>query len=198
MLSGLAASAGLPLLNHLLHGAPWARQRLLAWAGKTVGIELFPLRLTLAVTVAGTFAAAEAGTTPDAHIRLTPLQAARLAMKDPAVFRHVVIDGDAQFAATLGSVFRELDWDAEADLARVVGDVAAHRIVRGARSLQAWRRHAIDSAQQSLVEYAVEERPLLAKRRHVAAFIAEVDAVRDDVARLEKRLQLCAARCNQS
>ena len=198
MLSGLAASAGLPLLNHLLHGAPWARQRLLAWAGKTVSIDLFPLHFTLAVTAAGTFAAAETGAAPDAHIRLTPLQAARLAMKDPAAFRTVIIDGDAQFAATLGDIFRELDWDMEADLARVVGDVAAHRIVRGARSLQEWQRHAAGSAQQSLVEYAVEERPLLAKRRHVATFIAEVDAVRDDVARLEKHLQLCAARRNIS
>jgi len=194
MLSSLAASASLPLLNHLLHGAPWARQRLRAWAGNSVGIELFPLRLTLVVTAAGMFAAAEAGATPDVRIQLTPLQAARLAMKDPTVFRHVVVDGDAQFAATLGDVFRELDWDAEADLARVVGDVAAHRIVRGARSLHMWQRHAVDSAQQTLVEYAVEERPLLAKRRHVATFIAEVDALRDDVARLEKRLQLLAAR----
>ncbi|BBP05636.1 hypothetical protein TPL01_17950 [Sulfuriferula plumbiphila] len=196
MLSGLAASAGLPLLNHLLHGAPWARQRLLAWAGKTVSIELFPLRLTLAVTAAGTFAAAEASAAPDARIRLTPLQAARLAMKDPAVFRTVVIEGDAQFAATLGSVFRELDWDVEAELARVVGDVAAHRIVRGARGWHEWQRHAADSTLQTLAEYAIEERPLLAGRRHVASFIAEVDAVRDDVARLEKRLQLCAARRN--
>ncbi|HUW27938.1 MAG TPA: SCP2 sterol-binding domain-containing protein [Sulfuriferula sp.] len=198
MPSGLAASAGLPLLNHLLHGAPWARERLQAWAGKTVSIELFPLHFTLAVTAAGTFAAAEASTAPDAHIQLTPLQAARLAMKDPAAFRNVAIDGDAQFAAALGSIFRELDWDVEADLARMVGDVVAHRIVRGARSLHEWQRHAADSTQHTLVEYATEERPLLAKRRHVASFIAEVDAVRDDVARLEKRLQLFAAHRNQN
>jgi len=196
MLSSLASSAGLPLLNHLLHGAPWARQRLLAWAGHTVSIKLFPLRLTLTVTAAGTFAAAEACAAPDAHIELGPVQAARLAMKDPAAFHNVVIDGDAQFAAILGSIFRELDWDAEADLARVVGDVAAHRLVHSARSLHAWQRHAMDSAQQSLVEYATEERPLLAKRRHIATFIDDVDAVRDDTARLEKRLQLFTARRN--
>ena len=198
MLSGLAASASLPLLNHLLHGAPWARQRLLVWAGNTVSIELFPLHLALTVTAAGTFAAAETGAVPDAHIELSPVQAARLAMKDPAAFRNVVIDGDAQFAATLGDIFRELDWDAEADLARIVGDVAAHRLVHSTRSLHAWQRHAIDSAQQSLVEYATEERPLLAKRRHIATFIDDVDAVRDDTARLEKRLQLLAARRHQS
>ncbi|MHB1247695.1 MAG: ubiquinone biosynthesis accessory factor UbiJ [Sulfuriferula sp.] len=198
MLSRLAASAGLPPLNHLLHGAPWARERLVTWAGKTVSIDLFPLNFTLTVTEIGMFSAAGADAVPDAHIELGPLQAARLALKDPAAFHNVVIDGDAQFAATLGSIFRELEWDAEADLAHLTGDVAAHRIMNSARSLHVWQRHAADSAQQSLVEYIIEERPLLAKPRHVASFIAAVDSVRDDTACLEKRLQLLAAQRSQN
>lgn len=197
MLSRLAASAGLPPLNHLLHGAPWARERLVAWAGKTVSIDLFPLNFTLTVTETGMFSAAGADAVPDAHIELGPIQAVRLAMKDPAAFHNVVIDGDAQFAATLGTIFRELEWDAEADLARVIGDVAAHRVVNSAHSLQAWQRHVADSALQSLVEFTTEESPVLAKSRHVASFIAEVDALRNDSARLEKRLQLLAARLEQ-
>ncbi|MES2364409.1 MAG: SCP2 sterol-binding domain-containing protein [Pseudomonadota bacterium] len=198
MLSRLAASAGLPPLNHLLHGAPWAQERLMAWAGKTVSIDLFPLNFTLTVTETGMFSAAGADAVPDAHIELGPIQAARLAMKDPAAFHNVVIDGDAQFAATLGTIFRELEWDAEADLARIVGDVAAHRVVNSAHNLQAWHRHVADSALQSLVEFTTEESPVLAKSRHVASFIAEVDAVRNDSARLEKRLQLLAARREQN
>lgn len=198
MLSGLAASVSLPLLNHLLHGAPWARERLQAWAGNSVCVELFPFALKLSVTVDGVFAVADASARATASIQLSPFQAARLALKDPAAFRTVTIDGDAQFAAVLGSVLRELAWDAEADLARVVGDMAAYRIVRGARSVQNWQHDAADSARQTLIEYATEERPLLVKRRHVASFIAEVDAVRDDVVRLEKRLQLFAARRNQN
>jgi ubiquinone biosynthesis protein UbiJ len=34
-----------------------------------------------------------------------------------------------------------------------------------------------------------EERPLLAKPRHVSAFIRQVDELRDDVARLEQRIK---------
>ncbi len=198
MLSRLAAGAGLPPLNHLLQGAPWARERLAAWAGKTVSIDLFPLNFTMTVTEAGIFSAAEVDAVPDAHIELNPLQAARLAMQDPAAFHHVIIDGDAQFAATLGSIFSELDWDAEADLARLTGDVVAHRIMNSARSVQAWQRHVADSAQQSIVEFISEERPLLAKPRHIASFIAEVDSVRDDTARLEKRLQLLTVQRNHN
>lgn len=194
MLSSLAASAALPLLNHLLHTAPWARERLQAWAGNIVCIELFPFALKLSVTAVGVFTVADASARATASIQLSPFQAARLTLKDPAAFRSVALDGDVQFAAALGSVLRELAWDAEADLARVVGDMAAHRIVRGARSVQNWQHDAADSACQTLLEYATEERPLLAKRRLVAAFITEVDTIRDDVARLEKRLQLLAAR----
>jgi ubiquinone biosynthesis protein UbiJ len=39
-----------------------------------------------------------------------------------------------------------------------------------------------------LTEYWQEEQPLIAKKRHVEKFIQEVDQLRDDVARLEKRL----------
>lgn len=196
MLSTLTASAVPPLLNHLLREAPWARERLQSWAGNIVSFKLFPFDLKLGITADGLFTMAGASEAPTASIRLNPLQGARLALKDPAAFRTVNIDGDIQFAAALGSVLRELTWDAEADLARVVGDVAAHRLIRGARSLQHCQRDAIGSACQSWIEYAIEERPLLVKHRLVEAFITDVDTIRDDVARLEKRLQLLVARCS--
>jgi ubiquinone biosynthesis protein UbiJ len=41
---------------------------------------------------------------------------------------------------------------------------------------------------QSLAEYWTEERPLLARRQHVSAFMQQVDILRDDVARLEQRI----------
>lgn len=196
MLSTLTAGAVPLLLNHLLRDAPWAQQRLQSWAGNIVRFTLFPFDLKLSITADGLFTMADAAEAPTATIRLHPLQSARLVLKDPAAFRTVNIDGDIQFAAALGSVLRELTWDAEADLARVVGDVAAHRIMRGARSFQHWQRDTISGACHSLIEYASEERPLLAKQRLVEAFITDVDILRDDVARLEKRLQLLAARCS--
>jgi ubiquinone biosynthesis protein UbiJ len=48
---------------------------------------------------------------------------------------------------------------------------------------------------QAAAEYWTEERPLLAKPQQVSAFMQSVDALRDDVARLEQRLnRLLAAR----
>ena len=190
MLSGWSATAMLPPLNHLLRQGGWATARLLPYAGYGFVVEAFPFSVPLAISAEGLFAAAAPDTSPAATLHLSPLLLARIAARDPMALRSVVIDGDAQFAAALGSVFRDLEWDMEADLSRVVGDVAAHRVAAGVHSVQAWQRNAVDSVQRMLTEYATEESPLLVKRHHVAAFVAEVDAVRDQAARLEKRLQL--------
>jgi ubiquinone biosynthesis protein UbiJ len=40
-----------------------------------------------------------------------------------------------------------------------------------------------------LTEYWQEENPLIAKKRHVVAFVKDVDQLRDDVERLEKRIE---------
>jgi ubiquinone biosynthesis protein UbiJ len=42
---------------------------------------------------------------------------------------------------------------------------------------------------EMLTEYWQEENPLIAKKRHVENFVEEVDHLRDDVDRLEKRIE---------
>ncbi|MDT9145970.1 hypothetical protein RSW78_25420, partial [Escherichia coli] len=88
----------------------------------------------------------------------------------------------------LAFVFRNLEWDVEADLARVVGDIAAHRLTRFGAGLFDGLREAFRRTVQNVAEYATEETPLVAPRRDIAAFCADVDTLRDDVARLEKRI----------
>ncbi|MBI5108226.1 MAG: hypothetical protein HZA62_05720, partial [Rhodocyclales bacterium] len=81
-------------------------------------------------------------------------------------------------------------WDAEEDLSRLVGDVAAHRIVKGGQEFAAWQQQAAQNFAANLAEYFTEEQPLIAKQADIAAFSADIDHLRDDVARLEKRLAL--------
>jgi ubiquinone biosynthesis protein UbiJ len=99
------------------------------------------------------------------------------------------IEGSAEFAQALGFVIRNLHWDAEEDLSRLVGDIAAHRMVKGAREFAAWQQQAAQNFAANLAEYFTEEQPLVARKADLAAFTAEVDRMRDDVARLEKRIQ---------
>ncbi|HMJ50290.1 MAG TPA: hypothetical protein VK440_06980, partial [Burkholderiales bacterium] len=113
----------------------------------------------------------------------------RLLARDEAAYQQVGISGDSEFAGEIAYVAKNLHWDAEEDLSRVFGDIAAQRMVSTAKSLSTWSRQTFDSFSRSFSEYWTEERPLIAKSAHVKQFIAEVDALRDDVERLEKRLK---------
>ncbi|HAF55015.1 MAG TPA: hypothetical protein DCL01_07325, partial [Thauera sp.] len=74
------------------------------------------------------------------------------------------------------------------DLSRVLGDIAAHRLVAGGRRLAAEGRRSLERAGGSLAEYVTEEAPLLVPRAALPGFAQEVVALRDAVGRLDKRV----------
>jgi ubiquinone biosynthesis protein UbiJ len=82
-----------------------------------------------------------------------------------------------------------LRWDVEEDLSRVFGDVLAQRMVAGGRRLTAWNKEAAGKLAQNLAEYWIEEQPLLARPAAVRQFLNDADQLRDDLARLEKRIE---------
>ena len=152
--------------------------------------DCFPLAMLIGITETGEAAAAPPESTPDVTIRLTPGIMLRLAARDASAWNDIAVEGDPQLAAALNHVARNLRWDVEEDLSRVVGDIAAHRMVESGRKLDHWGRQGADNLARSFAEYWTEEQPLIASRLEVDAFNRDVDVLRDDVARLEKRLEL--------
>ena len=175
-------------LNHLLDSAPWARQKLMMHAGKRVAIASFPLHFALSVDSRGRVHTADTDN-PDTQMQLGPLLAARIALGDRSATHAIQISGDTQLAADFGNILLTLNWDAEADLARFTGGTAAHQITQTARNLIAWQRSNIANSAATLTEYAHEETGLITKRRHLQEFISAVDTLRDDTARLSKRIE---------
>ena len=175
-------------INHVLAGEQWARERLRPFAGQHARIEAGPLIVGLAIGGDGLFVAGGAEDEAGVVISLpgdTPFRY----LADPAsVLTAAKLSGSAEFAETLAFVFRNLRWDAEGELAKVVGDIAAHRLAKVGRTALAWQMQAAGNAMANLAEYVTEERDLVAPKREVTAFCQEVDHLRDDVARLEKRL----------
>ncbi|MFN7085619.1 MAG: SCP2 domain-containing protein [Burkholderiales bacterium] len=176
-------------VNHLLRGNGWARQRLKPFAGSVARIDNPPFTLTLAVRDDGEIAAAGAAVTPAVTIRLTPGQLLRIMARDETVWQEIAVEGDTGFAAALSYVARNLRWDVEEDLSRVFGDIVAHRLAQAGRTLDQWRVQSFDNLARSFAEYWTEEQPLIARARDLAQFNREVDELRDDVARLEKRIE---------
>jgi len=190
MLPHLSRRLLIAALNHLLQQAPWARHKTRELAGKPVKIDAFPLSATLVFDADGWVALSE--DTPQASLTITPLALLRMAASDSAAERSVDVTGDAQLAARFGIILRNLTWDAEADLARLLGDVAAKAVVSAVQSLIAWQNLSLIQQARNWVEYSAEETPLLAKRSDIAQFVTAVDELRDQLARLEKRVALLA------
>ena len=181
-------------LNHLLEAAPWARDRLAPFAGRTWRVELAPLPdLSFAVRENGMLDTSDA-LEPHLVVTLTPAALPALARRDETVIREMTFTGDAELAAALQYLARHLEWDVEEDLSRVVGDVAAHRIAGGARDFVAWQKEAAVRLGQNFAEYLTEEAGVSAPQAEVAGFARAVDDLRDAVERLEKRI----ARLEQS
>jgi ubiquinone biosynthesis protein UbiJ len=217
----IAAKSFVAVVNHLLARETWARDRLTPYAGKTARLSLPGVALTLGVNADGllvTPRAAPAGQdarAPDAaasgqaparsgddaapvfDVTITVPAAALSAFASggqAAVMKHVRIEGDAEFAATIAKLAEHLRWDAEEDLARVIGDAPAYRAASIARGIAGQARRTGLNVVQSIAEYLLDENPQLVRRGELDDFAAELARVRDTLARLEKRIERIEAK----
>jgi ubiquinone biosynthesis protein UbiJ len=176
--------------NHLLAQAGWARGRLMAHAGRTARLDLEPLvRIDCAVSEDGHLASWAGEDAPDVILRLPLASMPRgLAEGPEGLMREVRVEGNAEFADALGFVFRHLRWDVEEDLSRLIGDIAAHRLVDAGRRFGVEGRDALERASGNLIEFLTEERPVLVARAALPGFATDIAALRDAVGRLDKRV----------
>lgn len=184
-------SVFLAALNHLLEGSGWARARLVPFAGRRARIDMQPFSFGFEVALDGqvipNLDSANAAIT-DVVIRLPANTPFLLPQGIDRVMAQASVEGNAEFATELSFVFRNLRWDAEEDLAQLVGDIAAHRIVAGATRVVAWQKQAATHFAQNLGEYLTIEQPVLVPREELITLrdaIARLDA---DLNRAEKRL----------
>jgi ubiquinone biosynthesis accessory factor UbiJ len=193
LLAPLAAT-----LNHLLAQEPWARRELAVHAGKVACVDAAAVALRLRVTADGLLevAGADAPASVTIHVKLADLPL--IAQNRERAFSYVRIEGDAEFANCLSGLGKSLRWEAEHDLEKVVGPVAAVRMVAGARAAFAAVKDGHRKLAENVAEFLAEERPVLLRPPVVAAFSSDVSRLRDDVERAAKRIakleQLLAAR----
>lgn len=125
----------------------------------------------------------------DARILIPFSAALRLFAGDDAAGRQVKMEGETELAMVLAKVLQNMTWEYEEDLSQIVGDVAASKIAEfGRKAIEEVKSQSVNMAEM-LAEYWQEEKPLLAKKRHVEQFVKEVDVLRDDVERLAKRIE---------
>jgi ubiquinone biosynthesis protein UbiJ len=178
-------------LNHLLGQAEWARRQLQSFAGRQARFDMPPWQLAFSVSADGLFEPVGEGEI-DVTVALpsdTPLLALQ-GIEHAMAGAHVT--GNAEFATTLSFVLKNLRWDAEEDLAKLVGDIAAHRIVGAASGVAAWQQQAARNVVENVAEYLGEESRLLVPQHELAQFREELADFAQRIERLEARAKTLA------
>jgi len=183
------ATIPLAVANHLLAQESWAVDRLRSHAGKRVTIDIGILTLNWQVTADGLLQAGDDHTAASVTIRIAPSDLPLVLQDRSRAVSYAKVEGDAEFANAISHIAHHLKWEAEADLSRWVGDIAANRIVATARSAAATAGAMQRAAAENVADYLADENPMLVRPAAVADFSRDVIKLRDDVERLEKRIQ---------
>jgi ubiquinone biosynthesis protein UbiJ len=176
------------VLNHFLDGDAVSRERLVGHAGKRVEITTPPFPSARLVIEPTGRVAHDASAPADLVVTVNPFGLPLLAARSRDALGYVQMSGDEALADTVRALMLELRWDVEEDLSKLVGDVAAHRIVQTGRDAAAWQRDAGERLARNFTEYWTEEQPLLARRADVDAFARDVEALRATLDGIEARL----------
>ncbi|MBU3654176.1 MAG: hypothetical protein FGM44_13955 [Limnohabitans sp.] len=138
-------------LNHVLMQEPPAQDRLRRQQGRQVQWRWRDLEMRVNISPAGLLERGDERASPDLVLILnetSPLEVARSVLQGqrPALR----IEGDVQLAADINWLVDHVRWDPEEDLARLIGDVPAHRIATaGRRTAEALRDFVVQRARSS-------------------------------------------------
>lgn len=192
-------------LNALLKREAWARDRLARHAGKTVRLTLGGFTLSLTIDSEGMADVADSAIVPDVTLTVEPgklsLPSLMPGAQAPDVAEATHISGDAALAQVVADLAKQLRWDPEDDLARVVGDIGATRLVGSARALVTGARTTGEHLAQNISEYLAEESGMLAGRpaleqwrQDLASVNTQADVLARHTAALNARIMALAAK----
>ena len=102
------------------------------------------------------------------------------------------VTGSSGLADELRYLAKHLRPDIAEELSRIVGDVAAERIVGSARSLARWQADAAQRLVEAVADFAIEERRMLVRRPELAGLAARVEDLQQRLERLAERMDRLA------
>jgi ubiquinone biosynthesis protein UbiJ len=180
-------------LNRGLPRSPRARQLCSELAGRSLGIEVSGVTRIVVRSSGDVLHCTREATAADADVSGSAFNLLALAgPSQEAVLQRgaVAIRGDAEIARKYRELARLLTPDLEEELSLAIGDVPAHQLGRLARTLVDWSRQTAATAVQNLAEYLAHERADLVPRAEGEQFTGGVERLREDVDRLEARINL--------
>jgi ubiquinone biosynthesis accessory factor UbiJ len=185
------------LLNRGLPRSPRARQLCAELAGRRVAFEVRDVaEFVVASDGSGLSITRGSGAGADARVSGGLVAMLALAGRSASGLRRgeLQLSGDAELAERFRELALLLRPDLEEELALAIGDVPAHQIARFARLGLDWCKSAADTTVRNVAEYFAHESGDLVSRSEGRQLLSGIDAVRDDVDRLEARIEALARR----
>ena len=167
-------SALFPIINHLIQQNPDSRSELAAFADKTLALNIAGLKLTGRITEEGFLSASNGFADTEITFRNSAVQKI-LQGGEPGV-GDISLEGDLILGMAVLPLLGSLRYRASDDLARIFGTQLGNRI--GSRAADIG--HSIKQIGRSIAEHI--------DAATLSAWMEEVDKLRDDVARLNERL----------
>jgi ubiquinone biosynthesis protein UbiJ len=186
--------------NHWMLLDPEAMPKLAPLHGKVIRIQVLGVGLELYLVPGpdGMHVYPELDAPPDCSLSGPPLALARLGKvgggQDELFAGRVRIEGDTEVGHRFGDILGGVDIDWAEQLSGLMGDIPAQAASDRLKATGGWLREAGDTLYANLGDYLQEEARLCPSRAEVEDFFAGVDALRDDLARLEARIQRLLAR----
>ena len=177
------------LINRHIAASARAREHLASVDGRVLALAFrgTPLVLYLVAEQEHLALSASYPSDPDAVLRASPLTLASLARAGEAAGQ-VEIEGDAEVARRFQALLHAARPDWEEELARLLGDPAAHAIGNALRALTSWGRRAAEVFTRDAAEFLQEESRDLPARGEVEGFDADLGTLRGALERVESRL----------
>lgn len=182
-------------VNRYLELDPQTVQKLASLEGRVIAIEFLGLEVKMYMIPSrdGLMVHSHYDAEPDTTLRGTPLSLLRMGFSrnvDRQLFSgDVEILGDTELGQRFKQIMDEMDIDWEEHVSHITGDVIAHQLGRGVRSLLGWGRNTGDTLMQDVSEYLQEEARLVGTEVELGEFMQGVDVLRNDVDRLEARVK---------
>lgn len=183
-------------LNRYIRLDPEGPAAFASLEGRVIVIELSGLDLNLAIFPSADdfMLLTDFDGESDVRLRGTPLAFAKLALaqdkRDQLFSGEIEVSGDTRLANKFSQLFSQLNIDWEELAANSMGDIAAHKMANGLRSLQQWLARAGHSVSLDSGEYLQEEARLSPANAELRSFIQQVDELREGADRLAVKLEL--------
>ena len=186
-------SLSLPVINRALRDDPWAASRLACFAGSSLRISLADTSLMrYTIEPDGLLAAHQVFGDDEPTLAIDlPANAAVLFLSQgrQGVIKAAKIRGNIDLANALNDVMDQIRPDPEAYLASKIGNIAAHRVMGFAMAFKQGAEALAVRLKDQFTEHVAEGQSVIVPTPEVHAFMDDVSNLRNDVARLQQRIE---------